>query len=153
MYTARFWKMCVCVCVCVCVGIKTLNLKKGGWLNCVYRYINLSKYKVVQIWPGLFVCKQVTVCPSHIWTTLYIIVTTRSVRTHSNLPQNRLYGGVLLPQYRLWESVLFCYNTKNYITTCNYVYRPVTVNTVWWCICVWHYGMLCMCLSVSQNTL
>jgi hypothetical protein len=28
-------------------------------------------YKVVQIWPGLFVCKQVTVCPGHIWTTLY----------------------------------------------------------------------------------
>jgi hypothetical protein len=23
-------------------------------------------YKVVQIWPGLFVCKQVTVCPGHI---------------------------------------------------------------------------------------
>jgi hypothetical protein len=29
-------------------------------------------YKVVQIWPGLIVCKQVTVCPGHIWTTLYI---------------------------------------------------------------------------------
>ena len=29
-------------------------------------------YKVVQIWPGLFVCKQVTVCPGHIWTTLYV---------------------------------------------------------------------------------
>jgi hypothetical protein len=29
-------------------------------------------YKVVQIWPGLFVCKQVTVCPGHIWTTLYL---------------------------------------------------------------------------------
>jgi hypothetical protein len=29
-------------------------------------------YKVVQIWPGLFVCKQVIVCPGHIWTTLYI---------------------------------------------------------------------------------
>jgi hypothetical protein len=28
-------------------------------------------YKVVQIWPGLIVCKQVTVCPGHIWTTLY----------------------------------------------------------------------------------
>ena len=26
---------------------------------------------MVQIWPGLFVCKQVTVCPGHIWTTLY----------------------------------------------------------------------------------
>jgi hypothetical protein len=25
------------------------------------------KYKVVQIWSGLFVCKQVTVCPGHIW--------------------------------------------------------------------------------------
>jgi hypothetical protein len=33
-----------------------------------------AKYKVVQIWPGLFVCKQVTVCPGHIWTTLYIIL-------------------------------------------------------------------------------
>jgi hypothetical protein len=32
----------------------------------------LELYKVVQIWPGLFVCKQVTVCPGHIWTTLYI---------------------------------------------------------------------------------
>jgi hypothetical protein len=28
-------------------------------------------YEVVQIWPELFVCKQVTVCPCHIWTTLY----------------------------------------------------------------------------------
>jgi hypothetical protein len=27
-------------------------------------------YKVVQIWPGLFVCKQVIVCPGHIWNTL-----------------------------------------------------------------------------------
>jgi hypothetical protein len=31
-------------------------------------------YKVVQIWPGLIVCKQVTVCPGHIWTTLYVLV-------------------------------------------------------------------------------
>jgi hypothetical protein len=29
------------------------------------------KYKVVQMWPGLIVCKLVTVCPGHIWTTLY----------------------------------------------------------------------------------
>ena len=27
---------------------------------------------MVQIWPGLIVCKQVTVCPGHIWTTLYL---------------------------------------------------------------------------------
>ena len=32
------------------------------------------KYKVVQIWPGLFVCKQIIICPGHIWTTLYIPV-------------------------------------------------------------------------------
>jgi hypothetical protein len=42
-----------------------------------YRYLIISaediivKYKMVQIWPGLFVCKQVTVCSGHIWTTLY----------------------------------------------------------------------------------
>jgi hypothetical protein len=29
-------------------------------------------YNVIQIWPGRSVCKQVTVCPGHIWTTLYI---------------------------------------------------------------------------------
>jgi len=28
-------------------------------------------YKVVQIWPGLFVCKSGDIGPSHIWTTLY----------------------------------------------------------------------------------
>jgi hypothetical protein len=32
----------------------------------------ISEYKVVQIWSGRFVCKQVTVCPGHIWTTLYL---------------------------------------------------------------------------------
>jgi hypothetical protein len=32
------------------------------------------KYKVVQIWPGLFVCKQATVCPGHIWNTLYFVM-------------------------------------------------------------------------------
>ena len=31
-------------------------------------------YKVFQIWPGLIVCKQVIVCPGHIWTTLYLNV-------------------------------------------------------------------------------
>jgi hypothetical protein len=33
---------------------------------------------VVQIWPGLFVCKQVTVCPGHIWTTLNLYCKRRS---------------------------------------------------------------------------
>jgi hypothetical protein len=33
---------------------------------------SLRIYNVVQIWLGRFVCKQVTVCPGHIWTTLYL---------------------------------------------------------------------------------
>jgi hypothetical protein len=37
-------------------------------------------YKVVQIWPGLIVCKQVTVCPGHIWTTLYIFYNRADLR-------------------------------------------------------------------------
>jgi hypothetical protein len=40
------------------------------WSTLMLRYTHMI-YKVVQIWPGLFVCKQVTVCPGHIWTTLY----------------------------------------------------------------------------------
>ena len=27
---------------------------------------------MVQIWPGRFVCKEVTVCPGHIWTTFTV---------------------------------------------------------------------------------
>jgi hypothetical protein len=46
-------------------------------------------YKVVQIWPGLFVCKQVTVCHGHIWTTLYLINLGRchevTISRHKNL--------------------------------------------------------------------
>jgi hypothetical protein len=36
---------------------------------------------VVQICPGLNVCKQVTVCPGHIWTTLYIYNFLRCFKT------------------------------------------------------------------------
>jgi hypothetical protein len=43
-------------------------------------------YKVVQIWLGRFVCKQVTVCPGHILTTLYIcIISTVLCKTSLNL--------------------------------------------------------------------
>jgi hypothetical protein len=35
-------------------------------------FLSSRTYKVVQICPGRFVCKQVTVCPGHIWTTLYV---------------------------------------------------------------------------------
>jgi hypothetical protein len=37
--------------------------------------LHMTKYKVVQIWPGLIVCKQVTVCPGQMLTTLYDVIT------------------------------------------------------------------------------
>jgi hypothetical protein len=53
------------------------------------------KYKVVQIWPGMTVCKQVTVCPGRIWTTLYnghhvkyLILTKTGI--HQYIPMNTI---------------------------------------------------------------
>jgi hypothetical protein len=43
-------------------------------------YIHI--YKVVQIWPEIFVCKQVTVCPGHTWTTLYVADTQSQCFTY-----------------------------------------------------------------------
>jgi hypothetical protein len=43
-------------------------------INCGELLILIFEYKVVQIWPGLIVCKQVTVCPGDIWTTLYTVL-------------------------------------------------------------------------------
>jgi hypothetical protein len=49
-----------------CFNITPINFPLSSSVD---QYVSL--YKVVQIWPGRFVCKQVTVCPGHIWTTLY----------------------------------------------------------------------------------
>jgi hypothetical protein len=47
-------------------------------------------YKVVQIWPGLFVCKQVTVCPGHIWTTWYnVIISTALYKSDAYVNHKR----------------------------------------------------------------
>jgi hypothetical protein len=57
-----------------CSGLRSkrrIKLSKNSVLRRLNSYTDI--YKVVQIWPGLFVCKQVTVCPGHIWTTLYLI--------------------------------------------------------------------------------
>jgi hypothetical protein len=40
---------------------------------------------VVQIWPGLIVCKQVTACPGHIWTTLYFFLSASTLKSHSRV--------------------------------------------------------------------
>jgi hypothetical protein len=54
-------------------------------------------YKVVQIWPGLIVCKQVTVCPGHIWTTLYIYL-CMCARMHTRAHTHQvLYPDLSMP--------------------------------------------------------
>jgi hypothetical protein len=59
-------------------GIRTCNPSKQAavdsrlFLRQLLPSYSATNYKVVQIWPRLFVCKQVTVCPGHIWTTLYL---------------------------------------------------------------------------------
>jgi hypothetical protein len=50
--------------------------KVNRQLNPLYHDQGHGLYKVVQIRPGLFVCKQVTVCPGHIRTTLYKLHST-----------------------------------------------------------------------------
>jgi hypothetical protein len=62
----------------------TFEIAQFFCVHTVYIYIYtysitiIITYKVVQIWPGLFVCKQVTVCPGHIWTTLYFSMHLRA---------------------------------------------------------------------------
>jgi hypothetical protein len=65
---------------------------------------------VVQIWPGLIVCKQVTVCPGHIWTTLY----NRNYLRKTNTAQLTVCGITmhLVPHD--------CYYIL-YFTLCNYI--------------------------------
>ena len=62
----------------------------------VHTYISLLIHKVVQIWPGLFVYKQVTVCPGHIWTTLY------SMKHRPSWEANRFSASQEIPRV-LWD--------------------------------------------------
>jgi hypothetical protein len=43
---------------------------------------------VVQIWPGLIVCTQVTVCPGHTWTTLYLNILRKYTINYTALNGN-----------------------------------------------------------------
>jgi hypothetical protein len=58
---------------CVISGFRCVN-KISPLLRCHVALTGnqILMYKVAQIWPGLIVCKQVTVCPGHILTTLYL---------------------------------------------------------------------------------
>jgi hypothetical protein len=60
-------KLCKRVCVCMYVQ----DSEQPAHTHLTLILLKWYLYKVVQIWPGQFVCKQVTVCPSHIWTTFY----------------------------------------------------------------------------------
>jgi hypothetical protein len=56
----------------------------------IYEIVRLCIYKVVQIWPGLIVCKQVTVCPGHILTTLYFVF--YSLHLHVSVSPVTIFG-------------------------------------------------------------
>jgi hypothetical protein len=71
-YTCKieFWECLLLFSSETCLPICYLMIKVHTKQGLCIIYI----YKVVQIWPGRFVCKQVTVCPGHIWTTLCVCV-------------------------------------------------------------------------------
>jgi hypothetical protein len=61
--------------------------------------IHTFMYKVVQIWPGLIVCKQVTVCPGHIWTTLYFY----RREAPSCILWERIFARLFQQQQAMWK--------------------------------------------------
>ena len=79
LYTVHGWpnasKLCTndhlnIINVNVRVPIKAGSTKINYTLFCACTHV-LSKYKVVQIWPGQTVTCLHTISPGHIWTTLY----------------------------------------------------------------------------------
>ena len=99
------------------------------------------KYKVVQIWPGLFVCNQVTVCPGHIWTTLYFWRSTTcnftAMKGISRL-NSRRYGGANFENFRPNSkrtchcNIVWCHSVYRWpgfkLQTSSYVIRGGRVN-------------------------
>jgi hypothetical protein len=88
---------------------------------------------VVQIWPGLFVCKQVTVCPGHIWTTLYVVPT---VNRNPDLPYKTVkhFNAVGASNYvnfccELLQS-LYTYTGRSYHNKTGNVSTDVTLRRV-----------------------
>ena len=69
----------------------------------------ITIYKVVQIWPRLFVCKQVTVCPGHIWTTLYYRQLRQAIALWRAPGKTAIRHQVLLKNRRLSQQLLSSY--------------------------------------------
>jgi hypothetical protein len=89
------------------------------WQNSVKTHY----YKVVQIWPGLFLCKQVTVCPRHIWTTLYMGFST-----------NQWWLYLLSVQLEKWEGRMHSVK-HNHLLQCQlYLHEVYTILT--YCVLV-----------------
>jgi hypothetical protein len=82
--------------------------------NKLFETVEQFKYKVVQIWPGLFVCKQVTVCPGHIWTILYLGTTlTNQNSIHAEIKSSLKSGNACYHSvHSLLSSGLLSTNVK-----------------------------------------
>jgi hypothetical protein len=68
----------------------------------------ITQYKVVQIWPGRFVCKQVTVCPGHIWSILYF---TTAAYIGKQSPKSGLF--------QILHTAIGIYATNQYVSAMN----------------------------------
>jgi hypothetical protein len=83
-----------------------LNLSSCSTNRSVYS--STLYYKVVQIWSRRFVCKQVTVCPGHIWTTLCINYIILLIARIIRLINTEVHS-------KIWS--LFYYSAENYFET------------------------------------
>jgi hypothetical protein len=124
--------------------LSSSSIKRNVGIISLYWIWHFSMYKVVQIWLGLFVCKQVTVCPGHIWTTLYYIQQLTFLMTCFSLILNCILEEEVLlfihvicwvlctecteniEHYEMWSSV-FC----EYFRKCYSMLTVVDSTEVW----------------------
>ena len=82
---------------------------------------------MVQIWPGLFVCKQVTVCPDHIWTTLYVFIQTSALDGDE---WSFSFPGNFTPRRKCWcigGHVTLLPQESNHLLTRSWLYQAIRV--------------------------
>ena len=80
-------------------------------------------YKLVQIWPGLFVCKQAGYSPGHIWTTLYIpIPVLRRLLYHS------------LTELQYWALIILIRTRRTFIRGVETLHPTFGRYFVWFCV-------------------
>jgi hypothetical protein len=97
-------------------------------------------YKVVQIWQGLLVCKQVTVCPGHISTTLYL-----------EFLFTPFFWSALAEISRYWHLYIcghICSGNVSHLLILHMWFRLCLCLAAYWSLLIW---ILCECYGNQQN--